>query len=109
MIKKVYSKIDPFILLNVIFFNKKSEKITEVKRQEITPEENFLQALLIEMPKGTTIKPHKHNSQERKTDKTSECALIFKGSVELSIYDLDNSFIEKVTLNAGDCSVIIKL
>lgn len=107
MIEKVYSKISPDILLNIVYTNENIEATNTINRVEITEQENTLQAMHYEIPKDTTIKPHKHNDQERKTDKTNEGFVIFKGSVELSIFDLDNTLIKKIKLKEGDSSIIL--
>jgi len=108
MIKKIYSKINPELVLSIMHLHEaSSEAITTTKRTEITDPSCFLQAGFFEIPANTDFKAHNHNPQERKTDKTHEALLIFKGSAEISVYDTDNSFVEKVKLKEGDCSVII--
>jgi len=108
MIRKIYSKLDPTTLLNIIYKHEESIKPEEkIVRQEITEQTNFLQAMMFEIPCGTEIKAHKHNPQERKTNQTHEALIVFKGSVELSIYDVNNELTEIFVLKAGDCSVLI--
>jgi hypothetical protein len=107
MIKKIYSKNNPNILLNIIYFGEPYAEISEKKCHEITEAEHFLQAICFDLPSGKIINPHKHNLQERKTDNTHEAFVVFKGCVELSIYDIDNRLLEKFILNDGDCSTII--
>ena len=108
MIKKIYSKLNPKELLSIVYFSQPTtEHIDSIKRHEITEPEHFLQAIMYEIPAETTIKPHKHNPQERKTSHTHESLLILKGSVELFIYDTDKKLVEKTVLKKGDCSVII--
>jgi len=108
MIKKIYSKINPGLILSIIHLHESSSgSLTTTKRTEITDPSYFLQAGFFEIPANTDFKAHKHNHQERKTDQTHEAILIFKGSAEISIYDTDNSFVEKVKLKEGDSTVII--
>ena len=108
MIKKIYSKVDPSVLLHIIYKNDMgSEGIKEIKHHVITEQVHFLQVIGFEMPAGSIVKPHRHNIQERKTDQTHEALFVFRGSIELSIYDLDNSLVEKHVLKEGDCYVLI--
>jgi len=108
MIKKIYSKINPSVLLHIIHTNDLNQNsIRELKRHELTEPNLSLQAGLFEIPKNTDFKAHKHNPQDRKTTQTHEAILVVKGSIELSIFDIDNSFVESHTLDEGDCSFII--
>jgi hypothetical protein len=104
MISKIYSRVDPSIILHIIY-----QRDIEAKPgpDSITDSANFLQAIAFNLPSGYEGKRHKHNHWERKTDSTHEALLVFKGSIELFIYDIDESFVEKKTLNEGDCYVII--
>lgn len=85
----------------------KAEKITEVKKQPIADAHHSLQAMYFEMPVGSEGKPHKHNAHKRTTTQTHEALVILKGSIELSIYDIDHSFVEKHILHEGDCYLLI--
>lgn len=108
MIKKIYSKINPSVLLHIIHTNELNQgQINELKRHELTEPDILLQAGLFEIPKNTNFKAHKHNLQDRKTTQTHEAILVVKGSIELSIFDVDNSLVESHILGEGDCSFII--
>lgn len=108
MIKRVYSKIDNKVILNIIYkLESESADASNVKRTEISDQNHAIQAMKFEIPADTEIKAHKHNPQNRVTESTHEAALIFNGSVEISIFDIDNSFVEKTILGPGDCSIII--
>ncbi|MEK6858807.1 MAG: hypothetical protein AABX53_02765 [Nanoarchaeota archaeon] len=103
MIRKIYSKVDPAVLLHTVYTHEPSEQGTKSRLTEST---HFLQAVSFSMPAGAESRPHKHNAQERVTSHTHEALLVFKGSIELSIYDVDNTFLEKINLNEGDCYII---
>ena len=108
MIKKIYSKINPSVLLHVVYSHETDkETITEKRIHVISEPDHFIQAVAFEMPAGEASKPHAHNAQKRQTDTTHEALLVFKGTIELSVYDTDKSFVEKLVLNEGDCYVII--
>lgn len=108
MIKKIYSKLEPSLLLNIIHVNEPSQgKIEKIERSGITEPGHFLQAMSFKLPADTEVKAHKHNPQERETSQTHEACLVLDGSIELSVYDKDNSLVEKTILNGGDCAVLI--
>ncbi len=108
MIHKIYSRIDPSILLHIIFKKETSlDDFSNVKREEISEPDQCLQAMFLNVPAQTQVKPHTHNSHERHTYQTHEGLLVFKGSIELSIYDIDNSFVEKHVLHEGDFYMIV--
>lgn len=107
MIRKIYSKKDPKLLLHIIYTYNPASKITEKKVYEISEPEHFLQAIHIEAPENTCIKPHFHNKQNRLTEASHEGLLVFRGSIELSIFDIDNSLVEKITLKEGDCYILV--
>ena len=108
MINKIYSKVNPSLILHIIYTNDKiDEKISSKKVNSLTEPEHCLQVMAFEMPAGTKSNPHKHNIQERRTTQTHEALLLLKGSIELFIYDIDDSFVDKKILNEGDCYVII--
>ena len=108
MIKKVYSKSNPSLLLNLIYVSEPSQGKTEkIERSGITEPGHFLQAMSFKLPADTEVKPHKHNPQERETSQTHEACLVLEGAIELSVYDTDNSIVEKTVLNGGDCTILI--
>ena len=108
MINKIYSKINPSVLLHVIYKNESElESVKETKRHVISEPDHFLQAMMLEMPEGSSSKPHMHNNHVKQTDQTHEALLVLKGAIELSIYDIDKSLVEKTILNEGDCYMIV--
>ena len=106
MIRKIYSKVDPAVLLHTIYTHERAPVSHEGAKSHLTEPSHFLQAVSFSMPSGAESKPHTHNAQERVTSHTHEALLVFKGSIELSIYDIDNTLIERVVLKEGDCYVI---
>lgn len=107
MIQKIYSKKDPKVLLHVIHTHGRESNPPFMKKEPITDMDHYLQAMYLELPAETNVKPHKHNAQERLTKQTHEGLLVFEGSIELSIYDIDDSFVDKHILHKGDFYVII--
>ncbi len=105
--EKIYSRKEPDKILQILFsasdIPEGGEKLV---RQEFTPPESNLQALGHYLSKGNVIKPHTHNPIDRFTKTTQEGIVIIEGTIELSIYDLDNLLIETRILRAGDCALM---
>jgi len=103
---KFYSKIDPNILLHIIW--KVGEGI-KGKMNNIVPEDECLQvASGVNLPKDHKFSgAHKHLPQLRNTKKTQECFVVIKGKVEVKLFDTDNKQIGKFILESGDCYVYL--
>ena len=98
--EKIYSKIDNR-LLHVI---NRLEDITG--RNDIIPENNFIQCATLKMEKGKTFDPHKHITKDRHYPKqiAQESWVVIKGSVKCILYDIDDQIIAEPILKAGDAS-----
>jgi hypothetical protein len=99
--EKIYSKIEPNKLLHII------NRLVEISdRQEIVPENNFIQCATLKMEKGKTFKPHKHIEKHRVYEKqiAQESWVIIKGSVRCKFYDIDDKLIAEPILYPGDAS-----
>lgn len=108
MIRKIYSKVDPAKLLHVVYTHEKDNSANgETKRHAISDVDHFLQAMVMQLPANTEVKPHAHNSQMRESTTTHEALVLLEGSVELSIFDIDKSLVEKIVLKEGDCYMIV--
>ena len=100
----IYSKIDPEkIILSLI---RKSE-ITN-SRQNITPDEEFLQAGVKLTKAEDFFKAHKHLPCNKIVTTTQEAWVILDGKVEGTFYDLDDSLLCSLEMNDGDCVVIYR-
>jgi len=100
--KRYYSNIDKNCLLFVI--NKK-EEITK-NRNDLSPDEEYLQCATKLLSAGDSFKPHRHNTLERKTDKTQEAWVFLSGKVKAKFYDIDDSLFLETELCGGDCAVV---
>ena len=101
---KFYSKIEPKTLLHIVV---RLEDIKNQKtRQDVIPEDNFIQCSTLNMSEGTTFKPHKHIHKSRTHEQqiAQESWVVIKGSVRVIFYDIDDTILEKVILNEGDAS-----
>lgn len=106
-IKKIYSKVDPSVLLHVVYKHSKKERVESKKFSEISHQDHFLQAIAVDMPANIVVKPHAHNLQKRESSTTHEALVLLSGSVELSVFDIDKSLVEKMNLDSGDCYMIV--
>lgn len=102
--KKIYSKIEPDVLLHIAFTK---EEIAE-QRVDISPENEFLQLSAFKIHNGKTYRPHKHIYCERLTTITQELWIVIAGSVQVIYYDLDDSIVDTVILNAGDVTITFR-
>ena len=102
--RKIYSKIEPGILLHLI------HRLADTKgdRENIAPEEEYLQLAILKMEKGKTFKAHKHIYKEKTTDIAQESWLVHRGSVKCFFYDLDDQLLEEFILNEGDISMTFR-
>ena len=103
--EKIYSKIVNEKLLHIIV---RRNDITQ-GRQDIIPEENFIQCSTLHLQKGKTFKPHKHIWKERNRKIIAqESWIVVRGSVKCIFYDLDDTIISEFTLSAGDASFTLE-
>lgn len=102
--EKIFSKLENNVLLHIIY---RKEDIVSF-RDNITPEEEYLQVASIKMQNGRTFKAHKHIHQERYTDIAQESWVVIDGKIRAILYDLDDTIIATRTLNEGDCSITFR-
>jgi hypothetical protein len=103
--ENIYSKIDPNKLLHMVV---RKKEIT-TGRQDIVPEDNFIQCSILNMEKGKTFKPHKHIWKERTRNVIAqESWVVIQGSVKCIFYDLDNCVLTTKILNVGDASFTLE-
>ena len=99
--EKIYSKVNPEKLLHIIV--RKSDIVKG--RNEIVPENNFIQCGMLNMEKGKTFPPHKHIWKEKKLNMIAqESWVVIQGSVKCIFYDIDDSILTTEILNVGDAS-----
>lgn len=77
-------------------------------RTDIVPASEFLQVAALKLYGGQTFKAHKHIKAVKETTIAQESWCIVKGKVLAIFYDLDDTLICNVELNAGDISVTLK-
>ena len=103
--EKIYSKIEKQKLLHIVYRLEDFEG-----RQDIIPENNFIQCATLKMNEGKTFLPHKHIKKNRsyKEKIAQESWVVIRGSVKCSFYDLNDELIASPILNAGDASFTLE-
>lgn len=99
--KKIFSNVEPNLLLHII------NRFNEIEnRTDVIPENNFIQCATLKLSKGTTFKPHKHIKKQRCYDEkiSQESWVVIRGKVKCILYDIDDSIISEEILNPGDAS-----
>ena len=102
--EKIYSQIKPNTLLHVI--NRREE--INSQRQNLSPENEYLQVACFSAAKDKKLASHKHVGQIRTTDITQESWLIIKGSIKITLYDLHDEIIKETILSQGDCLITFR-
>ena len=99
--EKYYSKDNPDVLLHII------NRVSDINgRENLSPDNEFLQLASMKMKSGTTFKPHKHIWKSgREVVIAQESWVVISGSVRVIFYDLDDSLLTSSVLCQGDCSV----
>lgn len=103
--EKIYSKVEPNLLLHVIYRFDEFNNIDGFRNEIIDPN-NFIQCAALKMDKGKTFKPHKHIMKEvTDYDRVAqESWVVLQGSVKCTFYDIDDAIIAEPVLMLGDAS-----
>jgi hypothetical protein len=103
--EKIFSKVDTKKLLHIIT---RKEDITP-GRNDIVPEDNFIQCSVLNLENNKTFKPHKHIWKERtKNVIAQESWIVIQGSVKCILYDIDDTIIAEPILKPGDASFTLE-
>lgn len=103
--KQIISKVDPTQILHIIH----KKKDFKEKRSDLINDNNFLQCSAIVGGADTVFEAHKHLWKENNFDKriAQEAWVIIKGSVEVSYYDIDESFITSEIIAEGEVTITL--
>ena len=104
--EKYYSKIEPTKLLHII---NRLNDITS-PRNNVIPENHFLQLATMKLQDGQTFKAHYHFFKDTPTDKViaQESWVVIKGKVKCIFYDINHKILCTPILEAGDCSITLE-
>tara|TARA_R110002012_G_scaffold282422_1_gene472135 strand:+ start:3699 stop:4109 length:411 start_codon:yes stop_codon:yes gene_type:complete len=98
---KIYSKVNPELLLHIV------NRLEDIEgRTEVIPENNFLQCATLKLKNGKKFPAHYHIKKERHYNEqiAQESWIVVKGRVKCIMYDIDNTIIATPILEAGDAS-----
>jgi len=84
----------------------KKDDIKEVRNFETSNDEEF-QIGSFNLEKNTIIESHIHLNQKRIISKTSEALVVIEGEMEVTIYDNEKKFIEKLLVQDGDTIALL--
>jgi hypothetical protein len=109
---RIYSKVKKDKLLHIIsrtfdldYPNPSSG------REDVVPENQFLQVARCSFDEGKTFKAHKHIRAEKTADQvgiTQESWVVLSGRVRVFLYDLDDTLFFTTILEQGDCSITLE-
>jgi len=102
---KIYSKIDSKVLCHMVV--RKEDIVKE--REDIIPEDNFLQLSTLNMPAGKTFRPHKHIWKDGVSPVIAqESWVVIEGKVQVNFFDTDGKSLESHLLYPGDSSITLQ-
>jgi hypothetical protein len=84
--------------------------VNQKHREDIIPEDNFIQCSFLKMNNGKTFPAHKHIKKERHYQEqiAQESWIVIKGKVKAILYDLDDTIISEEILYPGDASFTLE-
>lgn len=101
----VYSRIDPTQILHII--NRRRD--IQPGRVDLVEAGEMLQVAAMRMVKHTTFKAHKHIPKLLPVKRvTQETWIIISGTVQVYLYDLDDSLLHTDVLETGDSSITLE-
>lgn len=100
---KIYSKVYPDKLCHMVY---RSDDLSE-NREDVAPEDQFIQVSALKLEAGKTFRPHKHiwKNAPRKQVVAQESWCVMEGKVKAHFYDVDDTILEEIVLNSGDISL----
>lgn len=100
---KIYSKINDTLIASYINANEINSY-----RNDLSPDSEYLQVSARDLSSGTFVKSHRHKIIKRQSDITQESWIIITGKIVADIYDIDNSFMESITIDDGGCITLYR-
>ncbi len=103
--EKIYSLVNSDVLLHMVV--RRSD--IHSGREDLIPENQFLQCSTINMRQGTTFRPHQHVWKDGpKTIIAQESWVVIHGSVRCTLYDIDGAILAEPILYPGDASFTLQ-
>ncbi len=98
--KTIKSKVNDVLICSYIH----KDQINEY-RTDLCPDNEILQGCARKLNNTVYVAPHRHLPIKRETVGTQESWIIIEGKVLASIYDINDTFLDEIELNAGSCIV----
>lgn len=99
-IDKIYSLVEPNNIIAIISRNVSGSRVN------LTPENQILQASIINFGRNTKVVAHSHLNTERHTFGTQEAWVVLKGKAEVLFYDLDKKLINSKLISRGQVIIL---
>ena len=107
--EKIYSRIEPHLLLHVIY-DKSDLEEQNVIRNDLSEFNEFLQVSTLKLEKSMKFRAHKH--LDKKTDFQTfiaqESWVVISGLVEVSYFDIDNQLLKSRNIGGGGISITFR-
>ena len=101
---KIYSQVKPDLLLHIIYHPDNKN----IRRQDLTPEEEFIQVAFLHLKENEIISAHKHTPKLATINITQESIIVIRGSINVSLYDIDDHLISEYILKKSDCVITFR-
>ena len=101
---KIYSQVKPDLLLHIIYHPDKKN----IRRQDLTPEEEFIQVAFLHLKENEIISAHKHTPKLATINITQESIIVIRGSINVSLYDVNDHLISEYILKQSDCVITFR-
>jgi hypothetical protein len=96
--ERVFSAVDPSILLHVIM----NTAAASADRVDLSPAEEFLQLSVVPLNAGRGVKPHRAVPRSLGGDgPVQESWIVMRGAIDVTLFDIDGSLLKSATLTAG--------
>jgi cupin fold WbuC family metalloprotein len=99
-INRIYSLVEPNKIIAIISKNLPGNRVN------LTPENQILQASIINFGRNTKVVAHSHLNTERNTFGTQEAWVVLKGKAEVLFYDLDKKLINSKLISKGQVIIL---
>lgn len=112
--KIIFSKLEECMLH--IVHRKSDFYEKDVQRRDIVEPDQYIQLSALKMKNETTFRPHAHiwkefenlNRDKNRQTIAQESWVVVRGKVKCFFYDLDDTLLEEVVLEEGDCSITLQ-
>lgn len=101
--KRILSKVSPQVEIAILHF---SGRVKD--RVDLSGWNEILQTSVIQLPKGKSVKPHRHLPTQRETLGTQETWIVQRGKGIATFFDLDGSKLEEIKISRGAVVLLLR-